>query len=256
MQGLLGLGAWGQPWAARGLQPSCSSSVCRGGCFGSKIQCSQCLGTGQAGTGLSCCPTATYNKHTKVAVKTMKAGSMSVDAFLEEANLMKTLQHDKLVKLHAVVTKEEPIYIITEFMEKGAARAPVWSPRARRWCLGAPGMVQDQSPLHPWGWPWALHRLPGHWGQGRLLSLSVRARRGRVPGQGARQGDAMTALGEGGMGTGGRRGGALCKAGGSLQRGSLLRPARGGGSGVFPDRVPTSRLAPWDPVPPTGPVSP
>ncbi|XP_040465150.1 tyrosine-protein kinase HCK isoform X2 [Falco naumanni] len=63
---------------------------------------------------------ATYNKHTKVAVKTMKPGSMSVDAFLEEANLMKTLQHDKLVKLHAVVTREEPIYIITEFMEKGS----------------------------------------------------------------------------------------------------------------------------------------
>jgi len=32
---------------------------------------------------------------------------------------MKSLQHDKLVRLNAVVTKEEPIYIITEFMEKG-----------------------------------------------------------------------------------------------------------------------------------------
>lgn len=42
-----------------------------------------------------------------------------MEAFLAEANLMKTLQHDKLVKLHAVVT-EEPIYIITEFMAKGA----------------------------------------------------------------------------------------------------------------------------------------
>uniref|UniRef100_A0A4X1SUD3 Tyrosine-protein kinase n=1 Tax=Sus scrofa TaxID=9823 RepID=A0A4X1SUD3_PIG len=63
---------------------------------------------------------ATYNKHTKVAVKTMKPGSMSVEAFLAEANLMKTLQHDKLVKLHAVVTTEEPIYIITEFMAKGS----------------------------------------------------------------------------------------------------------------------------------------
>ncbi|KAL8179750.1 UNVERIFIED_CONTAM: hypothetical protein K2H54_072310 [Gekko kuhli] len=63
---------------------------------------------------------AVYNRHTKVAVKTMKPGSMSVEAFLEEANIMKTLQHDKLVKLNAVVTKEEPIYIITEFMEKGS----------------------------------------------------------------------------------------------------------------------------------------
>lgn len=52
----------------------------------------------------------------------MKPGSMSVEAFLAEANLMKTLQHDKLVKLHAVVT-EEPIYIITEFMAKGACCA-------------------------------------------------------------------------------------------------------------------------------------
>ncbi|NWR56896.1 HCK kinase, partial [Bucorvus abyssinicus] len=74
------------------------------------------LGAGQFGEVWM----ATYNKHTKVAVKTMKPGSMSVDAFLAEANMMKMLQHDKLVKLHAVVTKEEPIYIITEFMEKGS----------------------------------------------------------------------------------------------------------------------------------------
>ncbi|XP_023696952.2 tyrosine-protein kinase HCK [Paramormyrops kingsleyae] len=74
------------------------------------------LGAGQFGEVWM----ATYNKHTKVAVKTMKPGSMSVEAFLAEANLMKTLQHDKLVRLHAVVTKEEPIYIITEFMEKGS----------------------------------------------------------------------------------------------------------------------------------------
>uniref|UniRef100_A0AAY4E200 Tyrosine-protein kinase n=1 Tax=Denticeps clupeoides TaxID=299321 RepID=A0AAY4E200_9TELE len=74
------------------------------------------LGAGQFGEVWM----ATYNKHTKVAVKTMKPGSMSVEAFLMEANLMKSLQHDKLVRLNAVVTKEEPIYIITEFMEKGS----------------------------------------------------------------------------------------------------------------------------------------
>uniref|UniRef100_A0A8C6YB27 Tyrosine-protein kinase n=1 Tax=Naja naja TaxID=35670 RepID=A0A8C6YB27_NAJNA len=61
-----------------------------------------------------------YNNNTKVAVKTLKPGTMSVQAFMEEANLMKTLQHDKLVRLYAVVTKEEPIYIITEFMAKGS----------------------------------------------------------------------------------------------------------------------------------------
>ncbi|XP_038867263.1 tyrosine-protein kinase HCK-like [Salvelinus fontinalis] len=74
------------------------------------------LGAGQFGEVWM----ATYNKHTKVAVKTMKPGTMSVEAFLDEANLMKALQHDKLVRLNAVVTKEEPIYIITEYMEKGS----------------------------------------------------------------------------------------------------------------------------------------
>lgn len=63
--------------------------------------------------------TAYYNNSTKVAVKTLKPGTMSVEAFLEEANLMKTLQHDRLVRLYAVITKSEPIYIITEFMANG-----------------------------------------------------------------------------------------------------------------------------------------
>lgn len=44
---------------------------------------------------------------------------MTVEAFMEEANVMKTLQHDKLVRLYAVVTKIEPIYIITEYMANG-----------------------------------------------------------------------------------------------------------------------------------------
>jgi len=41
-----------------------------------------------------------------------------MSAFLAEANLMKTLQHPRLVRLFAVVT-QEPIYIITEYMENG-----------------------------------------------------------------------------------------------------------------------------------------
>lgn len=82
----------------------------------SSLKLEKKLGAGQFGEVWM----ATYNKHTKVAVKTMKPGSMSVEAFMMEANLMKSLQHDKLVRLNAVVTKEEPIYIITEFMEKGS----------------------------------------------------------------------------------------------------------------------------------------
>lgn len=62
---------------------------------------------------------AYYNNTTKVAVKTLKPGTMTVEAFLDEANVMKTLQHDRLVRLYAVVTKTEPIYIITEYMANG-----------------------------------------------------------------------------------------------------------------------------------------
>ncbi|KAK3566769.1 hypothetical protein QTP86_004529 [Hemibagrus guttatus] len=74
----------------------------------------------------------TYNKATKVAVKTLKPGSMSVEAFLEEANLMKTLQHDRLVRLYAVVTKTEPLYIITEFMANGSLLDFLKSPEGRK----------------------------------------------------------------------------------------------------------------------------
>ncbi|XP_060677248.1 tyrosine-protein kinase Blk-like [Hemiscyllium ocellatum] len=60
-----------------------------------------------------------YKDNIKVAIKMLKEGSMSPEAFLAEANLMKTLRHDKLVQLYAVVTKE-PIYIVTEYMAKGS----------------------------------------------------------------------------------------------------------------------------------------
>lgn len=60
-----------------------------------------------------------YYKNTqKVAIKTLKEGTMAPEAFLQEANLMKRLQHERLVRLHAVVTRE-PILIITEFMVNG-----------------------------------------------------------------------------------------------------------------------------------------
>uniref|UniRef100_A0A2K5QZK0 Tyrosine-protein kinase Fyn n=5 Tax=Primates TaxID=9443 RepID=A0A2K5QZK0_CEBIM len=46
-------------------------------------------------------------------------GTMSPESFLEEAQIMKKLKHDKLVQLYAVVS-EEPIYIVTEYMNKGS----------------------------------------------------------------------------------------------------------------------------------------
>lgn len=62
--------------------------------------------------------TGMWNGSTKVAVKTLKPGTMSPKAFLAEAQIMKLLRHDKLVQLYAVVS-EEPIYIVTEFMCHG-----------------------------------------------------------------------------------------------------------------------------------------
>ncbi|XP_069612822.1 tyrosine-protein kinase Fgr isoform X2 [Ranitomeya imitator] len=61
----------------------------------------------------------TWNGTTNVAVKTLKPGTMSPEAFLEEAQIMKKLRHDKLVQLYAVVS-EEPIYIVTEYMAQGS----------------------------------------------------------------------------------------------------------------------------------------
>lgn len=67
----------------------------------------------------------TWNGNTKVAIKTLKPGTMSPESFLEEAQIMKKLKHDKLVQLYAVVS-EEPIYIVTEYMNKGWAK-PLWT---------------------------------------------------------------------------------------------------------------------------------
>lgn len=66
----------------------------------------------------NCVFTGVYNNSRNVAIKNLKMGTMSVEAFLAEANMMKNLQHPRLVRLFAVVT-EEPIYIVTEYMENG-----------------------------------------------------------------------------------------------------------------------------------------
>lgn len=54
-----------------------------------------------------------------VAIKTLKPGTMDRNDFLAEAQIMKMLRHEKLVKLFAVCTASEPILIITELMENG-----------------------------------------------------------------------------------------------------------------------------------------
>lgn len=61
-----------------------------------------------------------WNQTTPVAIKTLKTGTMAREAFLEEAQIMKRLRHEKLIQLYAVCTLQEPIMIITELMKYGS----------------------------------------------------------------------------------------------------------------------------------------
>jgi fyn-related kinase len=61
-----------------------------------------------------------WNNTTPVAVKTLKTGTMSVQDFLAEAQIMKKLRHEKLIQLYAVCTNGDPIYIVTELMKNGS----------------------------------------------------------------------------------------------------------------------------------------
>lgn len=54
----------------------------------------------------------------EVAVKTLREGTMSTAAFLEEAAIMKKFRHKKLVTLYGVCSEQEPIYIVQEYMCK------------------------------------------------------------------------------------------------------------------------------------------
>ncbi|XP_010770912.1 tyrosine-protein kinase Lck [Notothenia coriiceps] len=79
------------------------------------LKLEQKLGAGQFGEVWM----GVYNNDRRVAIKNLKIGTMTVEAFLAEANMMKNLQHPRLVRLFAVVT-QEPIYIVTEYMENGS----------------------------------------------------------------------------------------------------------------------------------------
>ena len=58
-----------------------------------------------------------------VAIKCMKTDNKNricnVDKFLDEAKIMKDLQHKNIVRLYGVCTQGEPFYIVTEFMANG-----------------------------------------------------------------------------------------------------------------------------------------
>lgn len=82
----------------------------------SSLQLQKQIGKGQFGEVYK----ALWNKTRCVAVKTLKPNTMTAEAFLGEAKVMKTLYHKNIVQLLAVCTKEEPIYIVTELLDKGS----------------------------------------------------------------------------------------------------------------------------------------
>ena len=55
-----------------------------------------------------------------VAIKEVKQRCMSIGECMQEAKIMKTLQHPNLIVLYGVCSKQEPFYYITEFMEHGS----------------------------------------------------------------------------------------------------------------------------------------
>ena len=58
-----------------------------------------------------------------VMIKTNIAANIPQETFLKEANILKKLRHDNIIRLHGVCTKEYPFYIVTELMETGNLKA-------------------------------------------------------------------------------------------------------------------------------------
>ncbi|MCI4387881.1 hypothetical protein PGIGA_G00079140 [Pangasianodon gigas] len=73
------------------------------------------LGSGQVGV----VRLGKWRAQHKVAIKAIREGAMSEEDFIEEAKVMMSLSHPKLVQLYGVCTQQRPIYLVTEFMELG-----------------------------------------------------------------------------------------------------------------------------------------
>ena len=55
--------------------------------------------------------------------KSMLAETMKKADFIAESEILKKMNHPKLVQLLAVSTKEDPIYIVTELLENGSLKS-------------------------------------------------------------------------------------------------------------------------------------
>ena len=60
-----------------------------------------------------------WNGEKPVAIKTSMPGKSATQDLLAELQVMKKIQHEKLIQLYGVCTKGEPIYIVMELMKNG-----------------------------------------------------------------------------------------------------------------------------------------
>uniref|UniRef100_A0A8C3WHG4 Tyrosine-protein kinase n=1 Tax=Catagonus wagneri TaxID=51154 RepID=A0A8C3WHG4_9CETA len=66
-----------------------------------------------------------------VAVKVIRAADMKLTDLAQEIRTLKSLRHERLIRLHAVCSAGEPVYIVTELMRKGSLRAFLGSPEGQ-----------------------------------------------------------------------------------------------------------------------------
>jgi len=55
----------------------------------------------------------------EVAVKVQRPDTVRMSAFLDEAQILKTLDHPGILRLLAVCCAREPVYLLTEYLENG-----------------------------------------------------------------------------------------------------------------------------------------
>ena len=58
-----------------------------------------------------------------VAIKMIKNNNeRKKELFINECNLMKKLKHDKIIKLYCICSKEEPVWMVLEYLPKGSLK--------------------------------------------------------------------------------------------------------------------------------------
>ena len=62
---------------------------------------------------------AHWKENPPVAVKRLQVGSMPVQEFLQEAHLLRRLQHENIIQVYAICTIVDSVFFVTEFMKHG-----------------------------------------------------------------------------------------------------------------------------------------